>query len=56
MVVEMLEYKAARHHRTFTKIGRFEPTVRAEALSRTASQDLIRKRAGSYGTDQRLLA
>jgi len=26
MFVAMLEYKAARHHRTFAKIGRFEPT------------------------------
>jgi putative transposase len=26
MFVGMLEYKAARHHRTFEKVGRFEPT------------------------------
>jgi IS605 OrfB family transposase len=26
MFVEMLAYKAARHHRTFAKTGRFEPT------------------------------
>jgi hypothetical protein len=64
--IQVVPYSAGAH---YTLLGAFAiadvddatrvaylETVRAEALSRTASRDLIRKRAESYGPDQRQLA